>query len=90
MKPLGATSETANGDELRLTIADANNGIPYIDIPELIDIYGIQAGTVDFDAYTPVTLKEQARKWIADQNKAIAKVTISLDALDLSLIGLGS
>ncbi|TDM50006.1 hypothetical protein ETI06_05900 [Macrococcoides goetzii] len=88
LKPLGATSETANGDELRLTIADANNGSPYIDIPELIAVYGIQTGTVDFDAYTPITLKEQAQKWITEQYQKLAKISITLNALDLSLIGI--
>ncbi len=87
LKPLGASSETANSDELRLTIADANGGSPYIDIPELIAVYGIQTGTVDFDAYTPITLKEQAQKWIIEQYQKLAKISITLNALDLSLIG---
>lgn len=88
LKPLGATSETANGDELRLTIADVNGGSPYIDIPELIAVYGIQTGTVDFDAYTPITLKEKAQKWITEQYQKLAKISITLNALDLSLIGI--
>lgn len=90
LKPLGATSETANGDELRLTIADANGGSPYIDIPELIAVYGVQTGTVDFDAYAPITLKEQAQKWITEQYQKLAKISITLNALDLSLIGIDS
>lgn len=88
LKPLGATSETANGDEIRLTIADVNGGSPYIDIPELIAVYGIQTGTVDFDAYAPITLKEQAQKWISEQYQKLAKISITLNALDLSLIGI--
>lgn len=88
LKPLGSSSETANGDEIRLTIADVNNGIEYIDIPELIALYGIQVGAVDFDAYAPITLKERALKWIDEQRKKVAKMSISLDALDLSLIGI--
>lgn len=88
VKPLGQSSETANGDEINLTIADVNNGIEYIDIPELIALYGIQVGAVDFDAYTPITLKERALKWIDEQRKKVAKMSISLDALDLSLIGI--
>ncbi|WP_414049769.1 phage tail spike protein [Macrococcus animalis] len=88
LKPLGASSETANGDEIRLTIADVNGGSPYIDIPDLIAVYGIQAGTIDFDAYAPITLKEQAQKWITEQYQKLAKISISLNALDLSLIGI--
>lgn len=89
VKPLGSSSETANGDEIRLTIADVNNGSPYIDIPELIEIYGIQTGILDLpEKYTPITLKEETMKWIEEQKKQVAKVSISLDALDLSLIGL--
>lgn len=87
LKPLGQSTETANGDEVKLTISEANNGSPYIDIPELIEVYGIQVGIVDFpESYTPTTLKEAGQKWIADQNKNIAKATISIDALDLALI----
>lgn len=89
LKPLGVSSETANGQEIKLTIADVNNGSPYIDIPELISIYGVQTGAVEFnDKYTPETLKAAANKWIKEQSKKVANVSISLDALDLELIGL--
>lgn len=63
LKPLGASSETANGDEIKLTIAEVNNGSPYIDIPQLIKLFGIQTGTVTFDdKYTPETLKKSSRR----------------------------
>ncbi|QYA31970.1 phage tail spike protein [Macrococcus psychrotolerans] len=89
LKPLGVSSETANGQEIKLTIANVNKGNPYIDIPELISIYGVQTGAVDFnDMYTPETLKAAANKWIKEQNKKVANVSISLDAIDLELIGL--
>ncbi|UOB21520.1 phage tail spike protein [Macrococcus armenti] len=89
LKPLGVSSETANGQEIKLTIADVNNGNPYIDIPDLISVYGVQTGAVDFnDMYTPETLKAAANKWIKEQSKKVANVSISLDALDLELIGL--
>lgn len=88
VKPLGVASETANGDEIRLTIEDVNNGSKYIDIPELIAIYGIQTGVVDFpDKYTPITLKEATLTWIQEQYQNLAKVSISLSAVDLSIIG---
>lgn len=89
LKPLGMSSESANGQELKLTIANVNNGNPYIDIPELIALYGIQTGAVDFpDMYTPETLKTAANKWIVEQKKKVAHASITLDALDLELIGL--
>ncbi|PKE64209.1 phage tail spike protein [Macrococcoides caseolyticum] len=89
LKPLGATSETANGDETKLTIAEINKGNPYIDIPNLISLYGIQSGVVDFpDKYTPETLKEAANEWIKEQSKEVARISINLNALDLSLLGL--
>lgn len=89
LKPLGVSSETANGQEIKLTIADVNNGSPYIDIPELISIYGVQTGAVEFsDMYTPATLKAAALKWKDEQNKKVANVSISLDAIDLEVIGL--
>lgn len=91
VKPLGITSESANGDEIPMKINEVNNGSAYIDIPELQKIFGIQTGIVDFpEAVSPTQLKELADKWILEQNKKISKVSIQLDALDLSLLKLDS
>lgn len=89
LKPLGASSETANGDEIKLTIAEVNNGSPYIDIPQLIKLFGIQTGTVTFDdKHTPGTLKKAAEDWIKEHEKKQARISLSLDALDLSYLKL--
>ncbi|PKE27165.1 phage tail spike protein [Macrococcoides caseolyticum] len=89
LKPLGANSETANGDEIKLTIAEVNNGSPYIDIPQLIKLFGIQTGTVTFDdKHTPETLKKAAEDWIKEHEKKQARISLSLDALDLSYLKL--
>lgn len=89
LKPLGASPETANGDEIKLTIAEVNNGSPYIDIPQLIKLFGIQTGTVTFDdKHTPETLKKAAEDWIKEHEKKQARISLSLDALDLSYLKL--
>ncbi|PKF08398.1 phage tail spike protein [Macrococcoides caseolyticum] len=89
LKPLGASSQTANGDEIKLTIAEVNNGSPYIDIPQLIKLFGIQTGTVTFDdKHTPETLKKAAEDWIKEHEKKQARISLSLDALDLSYLKL--
>ncbi|WP_420496594.1 phage tail spike protein [Macrococcus psychrotolerans] len=89
LKPLGASSETANGDEIKLTIAEVNNGSPYIDIPQLIKLFGIQTSTVTFDdKHTPETLKKAAEDWIKEHEKKQARISLSLDALDLSYLKL--
>ena len=89
LKPLGASFQTANGDEIKLTIAEVNNGSPYIDIPQLIKLFGIQTGTVTFDdKHTPETLKKAAEDWIKEHEKKQARISLSLDALDLSYLKL--
>lgn len=89
LKPLGASSETTNGDEIKLTIAEVNNGSPYIDIPQLIKLFGIQTGTVTFDdKHTPETLKKAAEDWIKEHEKKQTRISLSLDALDLSYLKL--
>ncbi|QYA34265.1 phage tail spike protein [Macrococcoides caseolyticum] len=89
LKPLGASSETANRDEIKLTISEVNNGSPYIDIPQLIKLFGIQTGTVTFDdKHTPETLKKAAEDWIKEHEKKQARISLSLDALDLSYLKL--
>lgn len=71
LKPLGASPETANGDEIKLTIAEVNNGSPYIDIPQLIKLFGIQTGTVTFDdKHTPETLKKQQKIGLRSTKKS--------------------
>lgn len=71
----------------RITCAEANDGIPYVDDEEGIKTYGIIEGYRIYDhvAY-PRTLLNHARVTLATNNKVKQKHVIT--ALDLSTIGL--
>lgn len=95
--PLGAklTEEITNEDgstetvelEERLTIAEVNNGVEYIDDEQAIEAYGIHVGYVEFDDVTNASnLFGKGQRWLADNNKVQIKYAIT--ALDLSLLGL--
>lgn len=58
--PLGAAEVNQYNQEARITIESVNNGKSYIDIPELIAVYGIQTGTEIFDDKTSPELVMQA------------------------------
>lgn len=73
--------------EERLSIAEANGGVEYIDDDEAIKIYGIIEGDHEWDDVTePVILLARATTWIKDNNRLPVSTTIS--GYDLSLIGL--
>jgi len=81
----GNTSEVETDE--RITCADANNGIPYIDDEEGIKTYGIIEGYQYFDHVVyPETLLNHGKVWLATNNKVKQKHVIT--ALDLSTIGL--
>ncbi|QPB57149.1 phage tail protein [Lacticaseibacillus paracasei] len=90
--PLGAVKEGANDattgtDEVqpRVNLTDAGKPL-FIDIPDLISIYGVQSGVQVFDdAKTPTDVEMAAKSWISGQRPVLRKFSIS--ALDLSLIG---
>ena len=95
--PLGAklTKEVTNEDgttetvetEKRLTIADVNDGVEYIDDTIAIEAYGIHVGYLEFDDVNSAQiLLTKARNWLAENNKV--QVKYSITALDLSLLGL--
>ncbi len=95
--PLGAklTKEVTNEDgttetvetEERLTIADVNDGVEYIDDTIAIEAYGIHVGYLEFDDVNSAQiLLTKARNWLAENNKVQVKYAIT--ALDLSLLGL--
>lgn len=95
--PLGAklTKEITNEDgetetvetEERLTIADVNDGVEYIDDTIAIEAYGIHVGYLEFDDVNAANiLLTKARNWLAENNKV--QVKYSITALDLSLLGL--
>src|SRR5690625_1361565 len=92
LTPLGTRIESEDEDatdasEARLTIEDVNNGLPYIDRPDLIAEFGIQGGAIVWDDITlPERLLSAGQKWINEQKVALYQYEI--DAVDLSLIGL--
>lgn len=71
--------------QARIDIKSVNNGLDYIDEPELIEEFGIVEGTLEFDDIsTPSTLKLRGEQFFATQNAA--KVTYTITPVDVSLI----
>ena len=82
--PLG---EKLNDSEQRLTIESINNGLNYIDDIEAIEEFGIIADSVSFDNITLVeNLLSKGKAYLKENNRI--KKKHSIDALDLSIIGL--
>ncbi len=83
--PLGATLEDENefsALEIRQTIADANEGIDYLTIPEAVDKYGMITKTVTWDNVTTAeTLKAKGEKWLTDYQ--YDEMIIEAKAIDL-------
>ena len=92
LTPLGTRIESedeqaTDASQARLTIESVNNGVPYIDRPDLISEFGIQGGSIIWDDITlPDRLLNAGQRWIDNQKIALYQYEIS--ALDLSLIGL--
>ena len=91
--PLGAklTNVDESGNEVeseeRLTIAELNDGVDYIEAAEYAQQFGIKYGTVIFDDVTDASnLLRKGTEWLT-ANNGLA-VSHDIDALDLSLIGL--
>lgn len=87
--PLGCKFKDADGNETeeRLTIAEVNNGLDYIESAETKAIYGIRYAYVYFDDVTTASaLLSKGQAYLAENNKVQAKYSIR--ALDLSLLGL--
>lgn len=92
LTPLGTRIESedegaTDASQARLTIEEVNNGIPYIDRPDLIAEFGIQGGSETWDDITlPSRLLSAGQNWINNQKVALYQYDIS--ALDLFLIGM--
>ncbi|MFC6292523.1 hypothetical protein BHU61_06780 [Macrococcus epidermidis] len=89
--PLGSSEPTAWEGSKRLEIVEdpRSGGKNYIDIPELIALYGIQTGVSVFDdEYTPDTLYDRGMKEKIEIMKKYAKMTTEIQLLDLFTIGL--
>lgn len=73
--------------EERITIANANNGVVYIQDDMAFELYGAIYATQTWEDVTePATLLKKASAWLANNNKM--PVTNDVTAVDLSLIGL--
>lgn len=91
--PLGAklVKDDGNGNEVeteeRLTIAEINNGLDYIESIGYAQQFGIKYGTVIFDDVTDTAnLLRKGTEWLTANNGLV--ISHKVDALDLSLIGL--
>ncbi len=91
--PLGAklTTVDANGNEVeseeRLTIADVNEGLDYVESTAYLAEFGIKYETVIFDDVTVASnLLRKGIEWLA-ANNGLAN-SHDVDALDLSQLGL--
>lgn len=94
LKPLGTTLEPEEHDENeplgikypRLDIKSANNGLDYIDNPELIKAFGVQGGVEVFDDITTVpALMKAGENFFKNQKLVLNQYNVT--ALDLFLIG---
>lgn len=85
-KKIESTDPNAtDASQARLDIKSVNNGLDYLDDPELIAEFGIIEGTIMFDDISDVnTLKTRGEQFLADQ--LAAKVTYTLTPVDVSLI----
>lgn len=88
--PLGARIESedesaVDASQARITIADVNNGVDYLDIPDFQAEFGIIEGSITFDdVNTPSILKTRGEQFIASQHAALVKYKIN--PIDLFLI----
>lgn len=91
--PLGSKKTVIddNGEEReieeRITVAEINNGLDYIDDIEAMEEFGIIEDTVTFDDVNIVeNLLRKGQEYLKSNNKI--RKSYSITALDLSLIGL--
>lgn len=90
--PLGMTIESdeegaVDASQARLTIADVNGGIDYIEDAEAKALYGVATRSQTWDDITLApNLLTRGRQFIRENNRV--KVKYVFTALDLSLIGL--
>lgn len=91
LTPLGerieSEEETAtDASQARLTIESVNNGKPYIDRPDLINLFGIIGGSQTWDEVTtPQRLLTNGINWINNQKLVLNQYKVG--ALDLATIG---
>ena len=80
-------NETEQETDARLTIADANNGVIWLENQDAVFLYGVHYGTVIWDDVTTDTaLKQKAIDYMTNENTPVDSYTIT--AVDLSKIGI--
>lgn len=80
-----AESSTTEAVQHRVNLADIGKPV-YIDLPDVMAIYGVQAGPVVFDDVTDANqLTARLQTWAKSQRPVQRKFTVT--ALDLSAIG---
>jgi hypothetical protein len=88
--PLGAKiesedEEATDASQARIDIKEVNNGLDYIDDPDMRAEFGVITGTLELDDVTDKnTIKLRGQQFFANQKAA--KVTYSLTPVDVSLI----
>lgn len=83
--PLGA--KLSDDTDERLTIADVNNGVIFVDDEEAIETFGVICATQTWDDVTISTNLVRKAKEFQAQNNRIKK-SHKIEAVDLALIGL--
>ncbi|WP_261805686.1 GH25 family lysozyme [Lapidilactobacillus luobeiensis] len=86
LKPLGPVIDSSNGDKItpNMNISSVNDGSLYLRNQRLIDQFGIQVKTKQFDdAKTPSELKKLGEKYLLAQQ--IATIHLQLSVIDLTL-----
>lgn len=82
--PLGAQLDPGNSAE-RLTIAEVNDGKPYLDDETALAAYGVIMGTVVFDDITIASnLAAKGREYLTNNNRV--RKAYEAQALDLSVL----
>lgn len=80
-------SETEQQSEERLTIADVNNGVTWLENADGVALYGVHYGTMIWDDVTTTTgLLAKAIAYMTNENTPTDSYTIT--AVDLSKIGI--
>lgn len=92
LTPLGNRIKSENPDavdasEARLTIESVNGGLPYLDRPDLIALFGIQGKSMTWDDVSIASnLKSKGQEFL--NNQKVSHNQYKISALDLFLIGL--
>lgn len=80
-------TEVETESEERLTIANVNNGLNYIEDTAAVARYGVIYGVKEWDNVTDaLNLKSKGEAFMAENNRV--EISDSVSALDLSLLGL--